>query len=181
MSFVTEASAGRAGFRRAGWTPDPLARTVLTVDPGLRVGWALAAAEPRTLLAGGFHELNREGLYGSAWRFMVSLLEFYGPSLVVMESYFVAPGAHCGQSIEVRGAIKAAIERAHVGWTQLNPARIRAGLGVKGKLKDTQIREIVCDLFGMPAKYQPDPTKHREVFFPADVFDAAALAWVAEV
>lgn len=180
MSFIVDAIPGGATYRFAGPAQDPLAPTVLTIDPGLRVGWAFARLNPRRLLAGGDFELDRTALYISAWRRTVALLEEFSPTQVVMEQYFVAPGAHCGRSIEARGAMKAAVERHGVAWTELNPARVRAGLGVKGKLSDAQIRAIICDLFQMPAKHRPDPRCKREMFFPADVFDAAALAWAVE-
>ncbi len=181
MSFQIDAMSNGAVFRRAGLEArDPMAATVLTIDPGLRVGWSFAAKDPRSMLAGGFFELDREHLFISGWRVMVALLEEYRPSAVVMESYFIGGGAHCGASIEVRGALKAATERACVPWTQVHPSKVRAALGVKGKLSDARIRDIVVDLFQMPAKYQPDPTKRREVFFPADTFDAAAIAWAWE-
>jgi Holliday junction resolvasome RuvABC endonuclease subunit len=175
---------GGAGFRLcpgmetvAGNGP-----AVLTIDPGLRMGWALVKWRPgvRELQAGGFVELDRSRLYASGFNAVKSLLQELRPSAMAFEQYFLGAGAHNKESIEVRGAMKAACECAELAWEELHPSTVRANLGVKGKLKDTQIREIVASLYGIPTKYQPDAAKKREIFFPADVFDAAAVAWSAD-
>ncbi len=169
---------GGAGFRLCHGLAEGL--TVLAIDPGLRMGWALVRPTVKELQAGGFVELNRSRLYASGYDAVKTLLEELRPAAMTFESYFIGAGAHCKESIEVRGAMKAACERAELKWHELHPSKVRAALGVKGKIKDVQIREIVASLYGIPTKYQPDVNKKREVFFPADVFDAAAVAWSAD-
>ena len=179
---VVETVPGGALYRPSRFSGLTPGRRILALDPGLRVGWALINVQDqvRQAVAGGFLELDRDKLYASSFRFINTLLDEFGPAAVALEQYFVAPGAHCGQSIEVRGAMKAAIERAELPWTQVNPATVRASLGVRGRLKDSQIRDIVVNLLRIPAKYRPDPAKKRDKFFPADVFDAAAVGWATE-
>ncbi|HLA39653.1 MAG TPA: hypothetical protein VJ417_06640 [Candidatus Glassbacteria bacterium] len=185
--YTVESVAGGAVYRRTG--AGPVGNTVLTIDPGLRAGWALLQLEGKILLAGGFLELNRAFLYASAYNMIRNLLEQTQPAAVAFEQYFIGFGAHDKSSIESRGAMKAAVEHAELSWTEINPSAVRARLGVqaqskkltaagiKVESKDLQVRRLTVAAFGIPAKYKKDPLKKQEVFFPPDVFDAAAVAY----
>lgn len=176
--FILGSCPGGAYFKRAALPK--AGACVLALDPGLRIGWAAVDITTKALLGGGFVELDRTRLYASGYEAVDAMLKELCPAAVAFEQYFIGFGAHNKESIEVRGAMKAPAQRAGIPCGELHPSKIRANLGVKGKLKDVQIREIVASLFGIPTKYQPDPTKKREVFFPPDVFDAAAVAWSAD-
>lgn len=186
-SYTVESVAGGAVYRLAG--AGRVGNTVLTFDSGLRVGWALMQLEGKILLAGGFMELNRKALYSSAYNMAKSLLEQTQPAAVAFEAYFAGGGAHDKSTIELRGAMKAAAEHAELTWKEIFPSTVRArlgvqkqskkltALGIKVESRDIQVRKLTVEKFGIPAKYLG---KKQEVYFPADVFDAAAVAWSAD-
>ena len=140
----------------------------------------LSSSPLNTILAGGFIELDRTRLYASGYEAVDAMLKELCPAAVAFEEYFLMGGAHNKESVEVRGALTAPAQKAGIPCGQLHPSKVRANLNLKGKVKDAQIRESVASLFGIPTKYQPNPDKKREIFFPADVFDAAAVAWSAD-
>lgn len=176
--YIVNTCPGGAYFRLAAM-PTPGA-TVLALDPGLRLGWAAVDTRSKLLLAGGFIELDRTRLYASGYEAVDVMLKELCPVAVAFEEYFLMGGAHNKESVEVRGAMKAPAQKAGIPCGQLHPSKIRANLNLRGKVSDPQIRESVASLFGIPTKYQPNPNKKTKLYFPADVFDAAAVAWSAD-
>jgi hypothetical protein len=111
---------------------------------------------------------------------MDELITKFNCDEILFERYFLGGCAHNSSSIEMRGAIKAVAERGGLSWQEIHPSTARANLGAGRCNKDPEIRQIVCNLFGIPEKYRPNENKKKEIFFPADLFDAVVLAWSAE-
>ena len=107
-------------------------------------------------------------------------MEQFSCDEILFEKFFLGGHAHDPRSIELRGAIKAVAECADIKWREIHPSTARANLGVGRINKDPQLRDVVCDLFKIPAKYRPDENKKKEVFMPPDVFDACVLAWSSD-
>lgn len=178
LNYIVSTCPGGAFFRLADMPRE--SATVLALDPGLRLGWAAVDTRSKLLLAGGFIELDQTRLYASGYEAVDVMLKELCPVAVAFEEYFLMGGAHNKESVEVRGALKAPAQRAGILCGQLHPSKIRANLCLKGKVSDPQIRESVLSLFNVPAKYQPNPAKKAVKFFPADTWDACAVAWSAD-
>lgn len=176
--YIVSTCPGGASFRLAAMPRE--SATVLALDPGLRLGWAAIDTRSKQLLAGGFIELDQTRLYASGYEVVDTMLKEFSPMAVAFEEYFLMGGAHNKESVEVRGALKAPAQKAGIPCGQLHPSKIRANLNLRGKIKDAQIRESVLSLFNVPAKYQPNPARKTVKFFPADTWDACAVAWSAD-
>ena len=178
-SFYHRIAPGCAWFQRP--TRGLLnSRGILALDPGLRVGWAFVELPEKRVEAAGFFELDRRHLYFNARKGVLELIELLKPSAVMLEQYFVGGKAHNGQSIELRGAMKSAVEGSELPWTEINVSRVRSLMGTKRGMSDCDIREIVADRTGLPRQYQPDPAKKKVLYYPADTWDAVALGWAAD-
>jgi len=173
--YIVGICPGGAYFRLTAMPGE--SATVLALDPGLRLGWAAIDTRSKLLLAGGFIELDRNRLYASGYDAVDTMLKEFSPMAVAFEEYFISGGAQDKESIEVRGSMKAPAQKAGIPCGQLHPAKIRARLGLSGRPSDPQIRDSMLSLFSVPAKFQPNPAKKSVKFFPADTWDACAVAW----
>lgn len=180
--FFNKVSAGSAWWRRAqaGAGNQAGSRSILALDPGYRVGWAIIALPGKNVLAAGFTELNRNHLFFGASKMVGELIDIFNPVAVVFEQYFIGGGAFAGDSIELRGAMKCCAESANLPWANVSVSRIRSILGLRSRRTDSMVRQAVLGLMpDLPTHYRPTDTG-REKFYPADVWDAIALAWAAD-
>lgn len=178
--FITKVTAGSAWFRRASGA-QPGQRTVLALDPGYRVGWAVIELPSKRLVAAGFTELNRKHLFYGAGKMTNELIELFAPCAVLFEQYFIGGGAFAADSIEMRGSMKDKAEAAGLPWANIHLSKIRSLLGLKARRTDALVREAITSLIpDIPAKYQPNSESCRQVFFPADVWDACGVALAAD-
>lgn len=152
---------------------------VLAIDPGLYIGWAYKCGD---YITAGFEDLSKcPKLYGTTQEFIELLIKQLSPEYVVVEKYFAAGHALENRTVEQRGAIKAAFERAELPWKEIHVATIRKCLGIVGRPKDAQVRESVSKYFNTPERYFPNPNSNRKKFFRPDVFDALALLMADEL
>lgn len=178
-TFITKVTAGSAYFRRASGL-GPGQRAVLALDPGYRVGWAIISMPSKRIEAAGFVEMDRDHLFSHSAKTTSELIEVFKPCAVLFEQYFVGGGAFAGDSIEMRGAMKLKADEAEIRWANVPVATVRSRIGLRARRTDRLVREAVLSLMNVPQKYQPDPTKKRMNYFPADVWDACGVAWAAD-
>ena len=158
--------------------------TVLTLDTGVRTGWALRARgveHSKSIVAGGFFIIKRESdnPYTQFHYHINGLLTFFQPKIVILEEFFQGGHAVNPYTIELRGAVKLAIELKGVRWVHLHPQTARARISCV-RVKDCIRRDVIKDIFDIPLKYQAAPGK-REKFLPSDFFDACVLANAMEL
>lgn len=153
--------------------------TVLTMDTGVRTGWALRARGiefSESIVAGGFFVIKRDSVLPlSQFHYHTTgLLSFFQPRLVIVEQFFQGGHAVNPFTVELRGAVKLAIELKGVPWIEIHPQTARAKIGCV-RVKDPERRKVISNLFDIPLSY-PTGTGKRERFLPSDFFDACVLA-----
>lgn len=161
--------------------PGEIERYVLGLDPGVVTGWAVLdpeAPKGRQLVYAGVLD-SKDDLRAFTWLERKShQIATYAGSIAMEQSFqsdrFLSESG--AKSIQLRGAIKAGIERAEMDYTEIHPMTARKSLGIKGKMSDAELRRLICSYLGLPEKFRLGGVG-RELIVPSHIIDACAVAW----
>ena len=172
-------------FVRKG--PEVVCERVLCLDTGKNTGWAVRHLGDHikpyaSIAAGGMFRSEEVGkeLFRKIGAEVTYLINYFRPHRVVLEQGFHGKGAFNSFSIEMRGAVKLAIEQFGTPWGDISPSTTRSMIGGNYRgCKDCNRRELISNMYEIPLRARLHGWA-REKLLPIDVFDAVIVANAAE-
>jgi Holliday junction resolvasome RuvABC endonuclease subunit len=152
---------------------------ILSIDPGTReLGFAVLQGE--TLLYYGVKTVtNRKApsqVLETITNFIRGLIEKYEPSTLAIEKMFITQKNSALLYVAAE-QIKAVAKEAEITIWEQSPSAIRKRLCKAGRARKREVAKLIADRYPELLRYY-DRTKHWEIEYYANLFDAVAVGLV---